>query len=61
MQHHAEEDPYVITHRHPSNVCSSLRLIINATRNVRQTTFPIPMENSAGANGTFYIANIARL
>lgn len=30
-------DPYVITHHHLSSVRSRLRLIINATRSVRQT------------------------
>lgn len=32
------EDPCVITHHHLSGVRSRLRLIINATRNVRQTS-----------------------
>lgn len=55
------EDPCVITHRHPSGIRSRLRLIINATRNVRQTSPPFRWKIPRGANGTFYIANIARL
>lgn len=47
------EDPYVITHRHPSSARSRLRLIINARRNVRQTTFPFRWETPRGRTGPF--------
>lgn len=52
----------------PGGARSRLRVIVNATRNVRRchpSLFCpprlVPMGNFAGASGTLYIANIARL